>query len=161
MALAASHHDVVVVEDCQVSSERRAGFGAVVIVSRDVGVDVAQGNGGGELLAQHSRVGSIDAELVRLDRHSFFARHDVTKGEVADGSGERLIVSEADIADGVQQSDSCGEFAKPGSVVNGEAGTGNREGIFCRIPELRMHVGVGGSADVTHTAGTGVGCNGL
>ena len=126
----------------------------------DVRIEVTQAYGGGEFLAQHAGVSQIYTKLVGLDGHAVRSI-DFAEGEVADGTTEGLIVAQTDIAHGVEQGNTRGEFAEPRGVIVGKARPRNGKGVFGGVPILGMHIGVGGRTDIAHTTSTGIGRYGL
>jgi hypothetical protein len=72
-----------------------------------------------------------------------------------------LVISKTRIAHGIHQGYALGKLAKPGRIVERNAGPRDGEGIFCGVPALRVHIRIGCCADVAECSGAGVGSNGL
>ena len=168
LTLTTTHIHVGVVESAKVYGKGRARLGAIVEVTGDVGIKIAEGDGGCELLAQHARVGSVDGPFVRLKGHGYavgavgtVAGVNLTEREVAQRSTHGLVVAQAGISHEVSLVDVVDNAAQPRGIVEGHAGTTDGEGILGGIPCLRVDVRVGGSTHISHTAGTGIGGDAL
>ena len=66
------------------------------------------------------------------------------------------IVANAVEAHEVGQIDIIDQLAQPGGVADGGSGTGYVEGILGGVPELGVHIGLGGGSDVAHGSSSGV-----